>query len=1100
MSTLISNESPEVIPSPINSYVPRHIGLNSDTLQSVLEYLGFDDIDTLIQQVVPPGSQREKMNLPDGESEAVVSQKLHLIASKNEIARSFIGMGYYNCHTPSAIARNILENPSWYTAYTPYQPEIAQGRLEALLNFQTMVVDLTGLEVANSSMLDEGSAAAEAVAMASSQSKNSRTLFLSNGCQPHIAACIRTRSKALGLTTIEGEPDDFDFSTPIFCAVLPYPTKTGLVSNYRPFIEQLHENGGLAILIADLLSLTLFASPGELGADIAVGSVQRFGCPLYFGGPHVAYFATKQAYIRNLPGRLVGMSKDKSGKPALRLALQTREQHIKREKATSNICTSAVLTAVIASMYAVHHGPSGLKAIACRIQRLTVLLASSLRLLGFDVSLEEVRFDTVHVSLNKEQRQNILHAAVEAKINLCVFYPETLGVSLDETTSFDDVLDLLRIFGGEDGVLIGRRHVQLKGIIEVDIPKELQRHTTYLSNPVFNSYHDDTRLMRYIRSLETRDLSLMNSMIPLGSCTMKHSPASAMQALSLPGFSQIHPFAPSSQAEGYLQLIAELQDILAEATGFKGVSLQPTSGAQGEYAGLLTIRQYHKSRGEEFRNVCLIPVSAHGTNPASAVMAGMKIVTINCDTSGNVDIADLELKAEKYSDNLSALMITYPSTHGVFEPEIRDAIKIVHACGGQVYMDGANMNAQVGLLSPGNLGADVCHLNLHKTFALPHGGGGPGMGPICVAEHLVPFLPSHPVVQIGGVEFEAKINDHSVASSPWGNVGAACIPWAYSRLLGGAGLTLATKIAILNANYIARRLEPYFPILYKGESGLVAHECIIDLRPIRKSTGISVDDVAKRLIDYSFHPPTVSFPVSGTMMVEPTESESKEEMDRFCEAMISIHAEIKEIESGLADPSDNLLKNAPHPMVYCTQAEWNHSYSRERAAYPTVQLRDNKFWPTVSRIDGAYGDLNPVCTCPDVSSYDDAHFDGLSITEANQSEIDLKPFVIDNVIKPLASTSFTPATGLSTESQRKVLPLSEMLSCSCSSKAAQHITAFMDVVQMWHEQQNAMGSEFMQALGFISENFAKATAEGHSVEQLTDQARPSSPCTSEANE
>ncbi len=938
-----------------SDFKQRHIGPNADDMQQMLDVLEVSSVDTLINQTVPQSIRLSRaLNLPEALSEYAAVAKLKEIALKNQIFRSFIGMGYYDTITPAVIQRNILENPGWYTAYTPYQPEIAQGRLEALLNFQTMIIDLTGLEIANASLLDEATAAAEAMSMSYGICKNkANAFFVSQDCHPQTIDVLQTRARPLGIEIIIGDHQSFDFSESIFGAVLQYPASDGAVYDYRAFVEKAHAVGALVTVAADPLSLTLLTPPGEFGADIAVGSTQRFGIPLGYGGPHAAYFATKEEYKRQVPGRIVGVSKDVQGKPALRLTLQTREQHIRREKATSNICTAQVLLAVMASMYAVYHGPAGLKKIAENIHTLTITLAAGLKHLGYKISSESF-FDTIRVELGTRSFKEILAGCEAKKINLRIFDETAVGISLDETTTIEDVHNLLEIFafGNEFTLPTSTSNLSLK------------RKSTYLTHPIFNSYHSETELLRYLHKLETKDLSLTTSMIPLGSCTMKLNATSEMIPVSWAEFAKIHPFAPQSQTQGYQILFQQLEDWLAEITGFAGISLQPNAGSQGEYAGLLVIRQYHKSRGEAHRNVCLIPTSAHGTNPASAVMCGMKVVAVACDRQGNIDVDDLKAKAKKHSHELAALMVTYPSTHGVFEEAIQEICAVVHAHGGQVYMDGANMNAQVGLCRPGDIGADVCHLNLHKTFCIPHGGGGPGMGPIGVAKHLMPFLPSNPVVTMGG---EQSIG--AVSAAPWGSASILVISWMYIAMMGAGGLTDATKVAILNANYIAKCLEAHYPILYQGKNGYVAHECILDLRSLKKSASIEIDDIAKRLMDYGFHAPTVSWPVAGTIMVEPTESESKQELDRFCDAMISIRQEIAEIEAGKADLQDNVLKNAPHTAESLIIGEWNHSYSREQAAYPAPWTREHKFWPAVGRIDAAFGDRNFVCSCLPMDAY-----------------------------------------------------------------------------------------------------------------------------------
>ncbi|MEH2199797.1 aminomethyl-transferring glycine dehydrogenase [Nostoc sp.] len=955
----------------LSSFVPRHIGPNSDDIQLMLQVLGFPSLDALIDKTVPQTIRlKQPLKLPEAESEYAALVSLKKVANKNQVFRSYIGMGYYDTITPPVIGRNILENPGWYTAYTPYQPEIAQGRLEALLNFQTLIIDLTGLEIANASLLDEATAAAEAMSLSYGVSKNqANAYFVSHDCHPQTIDVLQTRAKPLGINIIVGDHQTFDFERAIFGAVLQYPASDGTIYDYRAFIEKAHAKGALVTVAADPLSLTLLTPPGEFGADIAVGSTQRFGIPLGFGGPHAAYFATKEEYKRLVPGRIVGVSKDAQGKPALRLALQTREQHIRREKATSNICTAQVLLAVMASMYAVYHGPAGLKQIAENIHKLTLMLAAGLKHLGYKIN-SEYFFDTLRVDLGTRSLQVILEACQARNINLRIVDDTTVGVSVDETTTVDDLVELLEIFAAPDSLFFGFKEIgdliaaQRKSHLD---NSTLSRTSTFLTHPVFNRYHSETELLRYIHKLESKDLSLTTSMIPLGSCTMKLNATAEMIPVSWEEFGKIHPFAPASQTQGYQILFKQLEAWLAEITGFAGISLQPNAGSQGEYAGLLVIRQYHENRGEAHRNVCLIPTSAHGTNPASAVMCGMKVVAVACDSQGNIDVDDLKAKAEKHSHELAALMVTYPSTHGVFEEPIQEICAVVHSHGGQVYMDGANMNAQVGICRPGDIGADVCHLNLHKTFCIPHGGGGPGMGPIGVASHLVPFLPGHPVVTIDNSTQHSNIG--AVAAAPWGSASILVISWMYIAMMGADGLTQATKVAILNANYIAKKLESYYPVLYQGKNGLVAHECILDLRSLKKSAAIEIDDVAKRLIDYGFHAPTVSWPVAGTIMVEPTESESKQELDRFCDALISIRQEIAEIESGKVDMQDNVLKNAPHTAESLITGEWHHSYSREQAAYPASWTREYKFWPAVGRIDAAFGDRNFVCSCLPMDAY-----------------------------------------------------------------------------------------------------------------------------------
>jgi glycine dehydrogenase len=963
---VVSNP-PRIQPSTLSNFTQRHIAPKPDDVQQMLDSLGLSSLDDLIDKTVPQAIRfHQTLNLPAAQSEYAALAKLKQIADKNQVYRSFIGMGYYDCITPTVIQRNILENPGWYTAYTPYQPEIAQGRLEALLNFQTMIIDLTGLEIANASLLDEGTAAAEAMSMSYGVCKNkSHNYFVSSECHPQTIDVLQTRAKPLGINIIIGDHQTFDFSETIFGAILQYPATDGTIYDYCDFITKSHAQGALVTVAADPLSLLLLTPPGELGADIAVGSTQRFGIPLGFGGPHAAYFATKEEYKRLVPGRIVGVSKDIHGKPALRLALQTREQHIRRDKATSNICTAQVLLAVMASMYAVYHGPDGLRAIAQNIHQLTATLAAGLKKLGYKISSENF-FDTLRVELGNTKLEAILDAANERNINLRIFDNSTVGISLDETTTEADLIDIWQIFALKDQLPFT--------VAELPITNsQLSRQSKYLTHPVFNRYHSETELLRYLHQLESKDLSLTTSMIPLGSCTMKLNATSEMIPVTWAEFGKIHPFAPISQTRGYQILFQQLEAWLGEITGFAGISLQPNAGSQGEYAGLLVIHEYHQSRGEGHRNICLIPQSAHGTNPASAVMCGMKVVGIACDDHGNIDVEDLKAKAEKHSHELSALMVTYPSTHGVFEEAIQEICAVIHSHGGQVYMDGANMNAQVGICRPGDFGADVCHLNLHKTFCIPHGGGGPGMGPIGVASHLVPFLPGHFVTTIQENNPKSKIQNPkssgAVSAAPWGSASILVISWMYIIMMGADGLTQATKIAILNANYMAKKLESYYPVLYQGKNGLVAHECILDLRSLKKSAQIEIDDVAKRLMDYGFHAPTVSWPVAGTIMVEPTESESKQELDRFCDALIAIREEVAAIESGKMDIHDNLLKNAPHTAESLIIGEWKHPYSREQAAYPALWNKEYKFWPSVGRIDAAFGDRNFVCSCLPMEAY-----------------------------------------------------------------------------------------------------------------------------------
>ncbi len=945
-----------------STFAQRHIGAGKQQIQQMLQVLGVGSLDELIERTVPAAIRlNTPLRLPEAQSESAALVRLKEIAAQNQVYRSFIGRGYYNCITPAVILRNVLENPGWYTSYTPYQAEIAQGRLEALLNFQTMIVDLTGLEIANSSLLDEGTAAAEAMSMSYGICKTkANAFFVDAGCHPQTIEVVKTRALPLGIEVIVDNYVNFDFSTSIFGALLQYPATNGTINDYRSFIKQVHEAKALATVAADILSLAILIPPGEFGADIAVGSTQRFGVPLGYGGPHAAYFATKHQYQRQVPGRIVGVSKDVHGKPALRLALQTREQHIRREKATSNICTAQVLLAVIASMYAVYHGAAGIKAIAQRVHQLTATLATGLEQLGYQVANPSF-FDTIEIKTGAKNAADLIKIAADNHINLRWLDPKAISISLDETTTEQDLIDLWQIFAVNTELPFDS--AELLNNQRSPINEQQLRTSPYLSEEVFNRYHSETELLRYLHQLETKDLSLTTSMIPLGSCTMKLNATAEMIPVTWAEFGNIHPFAPLEQTQGYQKLFTELEAWLAEITGFAGISLQPNAGSQGEYAGLQVIRQYHQSRGEGHRHICLIPESAHGTNPASAVMCGMKVVAVKCDRHGNIDLPDLQAKAEKHQQHLAALMVTYPSTHGVFEAEIKSICAIVHQYNGQVYMDGANMNAQVGLCRPGDFGADVCHLNLHKTFCIPHGGGGPGVGPIGVMPHLVPFLPATPTTDKDAQPIGA------IAAAPWGSASILVISWMYIAMMGEAGLTQATKVAILNANYMAKRLEPCYSVLFKGESGFVAHECIIDLRPLKKQARIEVDDVAKRLMDFGFHAPTVSWPVIGTVMIEPTESESKEQLDRYCDAMLAIYQEAEAIAKGDLDPENNPLKNAPHTAESIICGDWSHSYSREQAAYPAPWTKEHKFWTTVGRIDNAYGDRNLVCSCVGMDAY-----------------------------------------------------------------------------------------------------------------------------------
>jgi glycine dehydrogenase len=937
----------------------RHIGPNDEEIAQMLAAIGQPSLDALVDAIVPESiGLGAPLALPAPLTEEEALAKIGALARKNQVFRSFIGMGYHGTHTPKVILRNVLENPAWYTAYTPYQAEISQGRMEALLNFQTMVCDLAGMQIGNASLLDEATAAAEAMTLAkrSCRSKSNR-FFVSSGCHPQTIAVVRTRAEALGFE-IEVGDDAAAATCDAFGVLLQYPATTGEVVDYASIATAVHGRGALVAVAADLLALALIKAPGEWGADIVVGNSQRFGVPFGFGGPHAAFLACKDAYKRSMPGRLVGVSVDAQGRPAYRLTLQTREQHIRREKATSNICTAQVLLAVMASLYAVYHGPQGLQRIARRVHRLTVILAAGLRNAGFVTNATFFDTITVRGAAGRPLDAARLHAAARARrFNLRELGADAVGIALDETATRADVEALWSIFG------VGARVAALDPSVADAIPAPLVRTSAYLTHPVFNTHHSEHELLRYLRALADKDLALDRTMIPLGSCTMKLNATSEMIPVTWPEFASIHPCAPADQARGYAELIGELERMLAECTGYDAVSLQPNSGAQGEYAGLLAIRAYHRARGEGQRRICLIPESAHGTNPASAQLAGMEVVVVACDANGNVDVADLEAKARAHARDLAALMVTYPSTHGVFEESIRTICEIVHAHGGQVYMDGANLNALVGLAKPGAFGSDVSHLNLHKTFCIPHGGGGPGVGPVAVRAHLAPYLPArldqvgngHPVGMVSGADF--------------GSAGILPISWMYITLMGAAGLRRATQVALLNANYVARKLAPHFPTLYTGRNGYVAHECILDLRPLKESSGITAEDVAKRLMDYGFHAPTLSFPVAGTLMVEPTESESKHELDRFIEAMIAIRREIRAVEEGRADRDDNVLRNAPHTAAMVTAENWEHDYSREQAAFPVASLKLQKYWPPVARVDNVYGDRHVFCSCVPIQEY-----------------------------------------------------------------------------------------------------------------------------------
>ncbi|MES1244579.1 MAG: aminomethyl-transferring glycine dehydrogenase [Acidobacteriota bacterium] len=959
---------------PTDTFVRRHLGSPEGEIRQMLDTVGAASLDALVDETVPESirlSGRFALSwLPDdrppGERETL--DLLRGIAAKNRVFRSFLGMGYHGCLVPGVIQRNILENPGWYTQYTPYQAEISQGRLEALLNYQTMVADLTGLPMSNASLLDEGTAAAEAMHMCAASADGS-IFLVADDCHPQTIEVVKTRAGALGVEVKVGDPESFDFDPEgdAFGVLVQYPSTDGRIRDWSGLVERAHQAKAMVVMATDLLALTMLRPPGEMGADIAVGSAQRFGVPMGYGGPHAAFLSTRDEHKRQLPGRVIGVSRDRHGRQAYRMSLQTREQHIRREKATSNICTAQVLLAIMAGMYGVYHGPDGLRAIARRVHALASVLAEALRRLGYETGKEPF-FDTLRVELGGpggHSADDLLRAAAGRGINLRRLGDNTVGIALDEAATMADVDELISIFDG--GESRGFSLEDLAGGVSGDreIPAPHARTSDFLTHPVFNRHHTEHEMLRYIKRLESRDLSMATSMISLGSCTMKLNATSEMVPVTWSEIGGLHPFAPADQTEGYRTLFRTLERWLCEITGFAACSLQPNAGSQGEYAGLMVIRAYHHSRGGQDRDVCLIPLSAHGTNPASAVMAGLKVVTVSTDPNGNVDIADLRAKAEQHRDRLAALMVTYPSTHGVFEAGIREICRIVHEHGGQVYLDGANMNAQVGLCRPGDYGADVCHLNLHKTFCIPHGGGGPGMGPICVAPHLAPFLPGHPVIHTGGGEAIGPIS-----AAPWGSASILPIPWMYIAMMGADGLKSATEVAILNANYMAKRLEGHYPVLYRGGKGRVAHEFILDLRPFEASAGVKAEDVAKRLMDFSFHAPTMSFPVAGTLMIEPTESESKAELDRFCDAMIAIREEIRSIEEGRIDRNDNALKNAPHTAEDVTSSDWSHPYTREQAAFPAPWVKERKFWPYVGRIDNAWGDRNLMCLCPPVESYE----------------------------------------------------------------------------------------------------------------------------------
>jgi len=946
-----------------DAFIHRHIGPSPTEIDVMLKQVGAQSLDELIAQTVPANILRsEPLAIAKAISETEALAKLKSYADLNSVLTSFIGMGYHGTITPPVIQRNVLENPGWYTAYTPYQPEISQGRLEALLNFQQMIVDLTGMELSNASLLDEGTAAAEAMTLCKRMVKknNSNVFFVANDCHPQTIAVVKTRAEHLGLEITVGNPLTDLANADVFGALFQYPGTYGDVHDLKPLIAKLHERNAMAVVAADIMSLVLLTPPGEMGADVVVGSSQRFGVPMGFGGPHAAFLATRDAFKRSMPGRLIGVSIDRKGNQALRMALQTREQHIRREKATSNICTAQALLAIMASFYGVYHGPEGLKTIATRIHRSAAVLAAGLDALGFKRSNTNF-FDTLTVITN-DKTNAILGRAWDAGINLRRVDDSHISIAFDETTTPTHLRKLWQVFSGKQ-IALDLHELEEKA--SDGIPAALARTTTFLTHPVFNRYHSETEMLRYMKRLESKDIALNFAMIALGSCTMKLNATAEMIPVTWPQFANLHPFAPADQTEGYRKLFIDLEEMLADCTGYDRISLQPNAGSAGEYAGLIAIKRYHESRGDKQRTVCLIPSSAHGTNPASAALLDMRVEIVECDNNGNVDIGDLRAKAEKFSRELAAIMVTYPSTHGVFEEGIREICDIVHTHGGQVYVDGANMNALVGIAAPGQFGADVSHLNLHKTFAIPHGGGGPGMGPIGVKSHLAPFLPTHPVVTPDGAGTTGDV----ISSAPWGSAGILPISWMYITMMGGQGLKKATEVAILNANYLVSRLKEFFPVLYTGKHGRVAHECIVDLRPLKEQTGVTEEDIAKRLIDYGFHAPTMSFPVPGTLMIEPTESESLFELDRFVEAMITIRKEIGKVESGEYARDDSPLGNAPHTLADICANEWTHSYSREEAAFPVASLRASKYWPAVNRVDNVHGDRNLVCTCPSIDSY-----------------------------------------------------------------------------------------------------------------------------------
>ena len=942
-----------------SEFISRHIGPSLEDQAKMLQFVGYDNMQSFIEAIVPNSIlEKEQLDVRDSVSEHKALEILHEIASKNQIYKSFIGMGYYGTYTPNVILRNILENPGWYTAYTPYQPEVAQGRLEMLLNFQQLIIDLTKMDIANASLLDEGTAAAEAVALCQRLDKdNLQKIFIAETCNPQTIDVVKTRAEPFGLEVIIGNTQDLEKAGNVLCAIIQYPDTYGVIGDVENVIKQIQNQKGKAIVVADILSLLLLKAPGEMNADIVVGTSQRFGIPMGYGGPHAAFFATKDAYKRAMPGRIIGVSQDRNKDQALRMALQTREQHIRREKATSNICTAQALLSIMAAAYAIYHGPKGLKHIAERTCGFANSFASEAKKKYTIVS--DHFFDTVCV-ITGNDTNNILQSANAHKINLRKVSDDKISLSFDETTEIADLNKLFEIFG------LNAEMKDIGDVVTASIPSNLKRTSDYMSHPVFNSYHSEHEMLRYLKRLEDKDIALNRSMIALGSCTMKLNAVAEMIPVTWPEFGGLHPFAPIEQTQGYQTLFNDLKQMLSEITGFTGISLQPNAGAQGEYAGLMTIRKFHLANGDTDRNICLIPSSAHGTNPASAQMAGMKVVVINCDNEGNVDVKDLEAKAILHSKNLAALMVTYPSTHGVFEESIKEICKIIHDHGGQVYMDGANLNALVGIAKPGLFGPDVCHMNLHKTFCIPHGGGGPGMGPIGVNKHLEPFLPNHQVIKENSGPATGM---GAVSAAPWGSASILPISWMYIRMMGSKGLRQATEVAILSANYMSKKLEGHYKTLYKGKKGLVAHECIIDLRPIKADSGISEEDIAKRLIDYGFHAPTMSWPVAGTLMIEPTESESLQELDRFCDSLINIRKEIKMVESKVFDALDNPLKNAPHTYLELSHDSWEHPYTREQAAFPLSFLKQNKFWAPVARVDNVYGDRNLVCSCPSLDSY-----------------------------------------------------------------------------------------------------------------------------------